>query len=410
MLSHTILELRRISRILWVRVSLILGLAILSALLTPIIDPLIPQVSKDRYSSDATLPILNIIANGMLAVTTFSLGIMVTTHRATADQTTPRIHRLLMDDTRTQSVLATFIGAFVFALVSIILYRAGYYTDSTSVIVFFMAVLVVAIIVVSIVRWIDHLSQLGSMDYALERAEQSAKETLESLKKWPALGAQAFETTDDIPKDAQPIIAVQSGYLRLIDMERLGKLAAKADAQVYIDSLPGDTVLAGQTLAWATGEPELERFVICFSIEGNRSHEQDARYAIQCLRETASKALAPGINDPGTAVEVVVRLERLLWDWVRADPPDEPVRHACLHLRRLRTGILLETAFGDIIRDGASFVDVLLTVNRALTNIGDVASEDANAAARSLIEQVLAHGMAGLRTEVEKDTLRSGVG
>ncbi len=408
MVSSYFIALRRLSRILWVRIALILALSILAAVLTPLLDPLIPEVSKDRFSREATLPILTILANSMLAVTTFSLGIMVTTHRTTADQTTPRIHRLLLDDTRTQTVLATFIGAFVFALLSIILFRAGYYTPSGAVIVFFMTAFVVAVVVVSMVRWIDHLARLGSMDYALSRAEDTARETLTTLKRWPALGADTLAQDAVIPLDALPICATKSGYLLQLDIDGLGEAAEKHDAKVYIDTLPGDTVLDTQTIACVSGHDAPEDFEKYFSITPHRAYDQDARYAIQTLRETASKALSPGINDPGTAMEVVVRLERLLWDWCGAEPNDDPVRCPRIYLRSLKAGTLFEIAFNDIARDGAGFVDILVRIHKALSHLLTVApDDDARATARRLMGQVDSYAENGLTTDFEKDSYRS---
>ena len=100
-LPQVLRTLRRLSRILWVRVALILALSVLAALSAKLLDPIIPRGPKDRFNEAATLPILNVLANGMLAVATFSLGVMVSSHRTMAEQTTPRIHRLLMEDTST---------------------------------------------------------------------------------------------------------------------------------------------------------------------------------------------------------------------------------------------------------------------------------------------------------------------
>ncbi|MEL7127609.1 MAG: DUF2254 domain-containing protein [Pseudomonadota bacterium] len=407
MLSQYLLTLRRISRILWVRVALILGLSILAALLAPLLDPIIPLASKDRFSADATLPILNILANSMLAVTTFSLGVMVSTHRGTAEQTTPRIHRLLMDDTRTQTVLATFIGAFVFALSSIILYRADYYSDSASVAVFFATVLVVAIVVGSIVRWIDHLSDLGSMDHSLAQSEMAARETLKTLADWPALGAHMIGRGDVRPDGATPVQAQRSGYVEQIDMEELNSLAEAHGVQVYIHVLPGDAVLTSQTLAYLDTEAPQDAFSACFSLTEYRAHEQDARYAIQTLRETASKALSAGINDPGTAIEVINRLERVLWDYLRREPPEDPVCFDRLHMSRLEPKTLIDTAFRDIARDGAANVDVLIGVHGAVSTLAEALPDDQKDSVRHLLSEIADYAEMGLRIDAERDAFKA---
>lgn len=410
MLSATLIALRRTNRILWVRVALILALSFLAALLTPLFEPLIPEGYKQRFSEEATLPILTILANSMLAVTTFSLSIMVTTHRFTNEQTTPRIHQILLDDTRTQTVLATFVGAFVFALTAIILFRSDYYSDSASVIVFFMTVFVVAVVVVYIVRWIDHLSRLGSMDYALSLAEKAAREALTTLSDYPALGAQTLCSTDDIPSKAKPVIASKSGYLLQIDFEGLAKTAEEYGAEIYIELLPGDHVLASQNVAWVTGHEPVQAFQDCFAISDTRAHEQDARYAIQTLCETACKALSPGINDFGTALQVTSRLERVLWDWLQGRQNDnDGVLYPNLYLRRIRSGTLFDMAFHDIARDGAEFVSVLLRVYEALDNLSKSATPEGRHTLERLKQETLEFAEDGLSTAAENVRFRDGI-
>lgn len=401
-LAQAMLTLRRISRILWVRVALISALSVLAALSAAPLGPLIPEDLRNRFGAEATLPILTILANGMLAVATFSLGVMVSTHRTLAEQTTPRIHRLLMEDTSTQTMLATFIGAFVYALASIILYRAGYFGESASVIVFATTVFVVTAIVVSLVRWIGQLSKIGSLEYALLRAEQTAAEILDQQRRLPCLGGCAWQ---DPPLGAEPIAAPCSGVLRRVDMEKLQACAESEDARVYLDRVPGDLVLKGQPLGHAAGTRDTEAFAQAFLIGTERTYEQDPAYALQALRESAQKALSPGINDPQTAIDVVARLERLLWDWAGtdADPP-EPL-HDRVFLNERPPSALVAAAFDGLARDGAGAGDVLDAMATALSRLREVLPGEARGTIAALLDDLAEQGEAGLATAGERRRL-----
>ncbi|WP_094033116.1 DUF2254 domain-containing protein [Antarctobacter heliothermus] len=400
---QSMLTLRRISRILWVRVALLSALSVIAALSAELLGPLIPDGPRDRFTASATLPILNILANGMLAVATFSLGIMVSTHRTLAQQSTPRIHRLLMEDTSTQTMLATFIGAFVFALSSIILYRAGYYSESASVIVFAATVLVVAAIVVSLVRWIGQLSKIGSVEYALLRAEQTASEILRQQRHLPRLGGRPLDQAP--PEEGTEIFAPTSGFLRRIDMDELQNCAESCDATVCLDILPGAIVLREQVLGTLRGSSETKRVAACFLIDPERTYEQDPGYALQALRESASKALSPGINDPKTAIDVIARLERLLWDWALADAEAVEPSFDRVYLREVGADALLEAAFRDLSRDAAGFGDVLDAVAMALAHLRSRMPATGVAVIDDLAADLRAHGDAGLMTDRERARL-----
>ncbi len=73
---------------------------------------MIPESISVKVGAEAVDNILNILASSMLAVTTFSLSIMVTAYGSATTNVTPRATRLVVEDVTTQNVLATFIGSF----------------------------------------------------------------------------------------------------------------------------------------------------------------------------------------------------------------------------------------------------------------------------------------------------------
>jgi len=139
---HFVHEAIQQGRKLWVRVVIFgslaligLGIARLGAVFLPAsLTGSIPISSVDR--------LFQIISNSMLAVTTFSLSVMVTVYRATSTQWTPRIHRLMLEDRTTQNTLATFIGAYVYATVGIVLRETGALTDAHAFLIFYLTVAV----------------------------------------------------------------------------------------------------------------------------------------------------------------------------------------------------------------------------------------------------------------------------
>lgn len=404
-------QARRLSRVLWVRVALYTALAFLAALSAELFDGYIPDGPKDRFTQATTLPILTVLANGMLAVVTFSLGVMVSSHRTLADQSTPRIHRLLAEDSETQTVLATFLGAFVFALTSLILFRAGYYSDSAAVIVFGATVFVVAAIVLSLVRWIGQLSRIGSLAYALDQAEAAAEQALTRARDVPQLGGVAW--SGDGPPDGPhvDIPAPASGYVAHIDIEELQSLAKDRDARIYVRHLPGARVLRGQPVGWITGDQGDDAPSRCFVVSENRTIQDDPNYALAILREAASKALSPGINDQGTAVEVIARLERLLWNWSHPEgehPTPEPAFDR-VYLPPLDTDALIIQAFRAIVRDGAGNAEVLLTMISVLCRLRACTTLHPEAAIDEVLRDIWDHAQQGLTTEREITRIRAAL-
>ncbi|ARC89458.1 DUF2254 domain-containing protein [Rhodovulum sp. MB263] len=405
MRSLRLWQVLRLSRRLWVRTSLIAVLGIVAAGAAALLGPVIPQELADRLGKDAVMPVLDVLASSMLAVTTFSLSIMVTTHHQASSQVTPRSHRLLLEDTTTQTVLATFIGAFIFALVSIILFRAGAYTGASAFVLFAFTVLVVVLVVVAILRWIDHLSRLGSMDETIAQAATRARETLAVARAAPSLLATPLPDGAPPPDGAEPVPAPQGGYVQLVDMAALSEQAEKAGAQIWITAVPGCFLVAGRALAHIhpPGALDTARVSAAFEIKPIRSFEQDVRFALIVLSEIASRALSPGLNDPGTAIDVLGRLERLL---AECPPPGDEIRYPKLHAPALRDEDLVEDAFAAIARDGAPMREVARRLIHALNTLRQGDDPGLARAAEAMTRRALAHAEAALVIEEDKAALR----
>lgn len=408
MFTRPLHELRRFWQKIWVRIALIAALSVLSVFAAELFEPLISESYKSRFSPQAVLPILTILGNSMLAVTTFSLSVMVSAHRAAAQHTTPRVHRLLLQDRRTQTVLATFLGAFIYALSSIIMLKAGYLQAGATVIIFATTLGVVVLVVVQILRWIDHLSTLGSMDHTLATAESYARESLDTYCRAPCLGAAPWPAEAAPPQRAQTILAPTSGYLQLIDIAAIARHQADC-GRIFIDVTPGDFILQGAPMAYAEAAAEdlCDALANCFVLGDLRSHEQDPRYALEVLSETSSRALSPGVNDPGTAIDVIHRLTRLLLPWAQDPSGDADPDHPEVLIRPLPPAALLQAAFAALARDGAGQVEVMITLRRALNQLQTASSgplAEALGQCRALAD---AYAEAGLTLKLEQAQYRA---
>jgi uncharacterized membrane protein len=391
MIEKALLHLGRIARQLWFRVVLISLASLLALLLVPLATPLLPSNVSADFGREAVLPVLTILASGMLAVTTFSLNVMVSAYRTAASMATPRVYRLLLEDTVTHQVLATFVGGFIYSLSAVILFRAGYFTPEGALVVFGLTVIVVVLIVGAILRWIDHLSSLGSMDHTLRLIERRTRDSLRDRLEKPCLGGQCAQETEK-PQDAVDIPAAKSGFVRFAGLARLNELAEDADAQITLTRAPGEYILRGQPLAWATaGDSDFCKAAsAAIDIGDVRSFGQDPSFGLSLLAESAQRALSPGVNDPGTAVEVMGRLERLLWENMPADETGdtrEPI-YPRVNVPPVTARELLDCAFPPIARCGGDSPSVMRWMEKSLDALSAHPNPEMAKAARAMCQEV----------------------
>lgn len=409
----------QITRQLWVRATLIGFLGIVAAALAAIGEFLVPWELPGKIGADAVGDILNIIASSMLAVTTFSLSVMTSAFSAATTNVTPRATKLLMQDQVTQNVLATFIGSFLFALVGIVMLKTGVYGDRGRVILFVATLAVITLIVITLIRWIDHLSELGRVGATTNRVEEATKAAIEARLATPLLGGNRREPKAPPPEGAQEITSPTTGYVQHIDLEGLNDCADGLEADIHLAAVPGAFVHPAYPLVWvATKKPVDEdieaKLRKCFVIGSERSFDQDPRFGFAVMSEIASRAMSPGINDSGTAIDVIGRLTRLLFVWAEnleknnsTESHDVPCKR--LYVPPIETRDLFDDAFNLIARDGAGLIEVQIRLQKALHALASTGDKDFRACAEAQSRLALERALEAMTSEQDKERIRKTV-
>jgi len=395
---------RSTSKRLWFRAGLFSVLGVVTALLALALKQYIPDDLSARIGADAVDNILGIIASSMLAATTFSLNIMVSAYRSATSNVTPRATPLLVEDTTTQNVLATFIGSFLFSLVGIVALSTGIYGNRGRVILFAATIAVIALIVYALLRWIDHLARLGRVGETTDRVEAAAIGALQERLRRPYLGGSPLHSVESI-EDMRPVCSNTVGYVQDVDMPALGKLTKRLSQGLYLRVLPGsfvdkNTVLAYTQVVDATDD---EAIRAAFSIGGRRSFEQDPRLGLSVLAEIASRALSPALNDPGTAIDVIGRGVRILSLCEERSNLEEEAsqQRRLVFVQGLQIDDLFDDLFGPIARDGAGIIEVGIRLQKSLALLSR--NRDPALAAAARRHSALALKRAELALDVDED-------
>ncbi|MBB95848.1 MAG: hypothetical protein CML68_14805 [Rhodobacteraceae bacterium] len=387
MLRTVLRVLGQVLRRLATRVVLIASLALIAVAASVFIGPVVPDWLIDKLGVDSLDTILNILASSMLTVTTFSLSILTGAIQFASSSVTPRSRLILRDDAITNMVLANFVGAFVFALIGIILRATPFMGEAESALLFLLTVAVIAVVIVSILRWIDHLARLGAMDETIATFEITANRVMAQFAERPALGGHAVTQKDIDAHAGGPVLTCQlAGYVEQIFEDILQGTADEADIDLYIPVRPGDYILPDMPLAYLTGEVSDEVADSLrggFRITANRMFEQDPRLAVIVMTEVASRALSPGINDPQTAIDVVHRLSAVL---MLCAPDlaakDAEIVNPRLHMVPTDPDAFFRATFDVIARDGGDKAEIAAAIRGALDRLEGYADTRVREAAR----------------------------
>jgi uncharacterized membrane protein len=398
------------TRKLWVRVVLMGLLALLALGLSQLAELYTPDSLAQSVDGAAADRLLQLIASAMLAVTIFSITVMVSVYQSSSTQWTPRVHRLIMEDRTTQNTLAVFIGAYVYALLGIILRETGVYGDDRAFVLFWMTVTVLGVIVIYLIRWVLHLQGFGQLIDTTRQVEQVTRDQFKDRLARPCLGGRPL--VDGVPEGTRTVRAWESGYVRQVFPEALNEVAEKYDVRIYLVHTIGHFAFLGSPLLEIErrgDEPDWD--ALCGEIKNTvmlhdlRTYEQDPRFGLIVMGEIGSKALSPGVNDPGTAIDVITRIGRILSDYKDEAASDPETLLAHLYVAPLDPVDLLRDGFGALSRDGAATLEVQQRLQQTLTGLMQHPDEKLCAAAVDLARQELDRALAALTFAPDRETL-----
>ena len=350
--------LRQFRKQIWVRAALFSIAAVFVAILAALVGPYLPYDANLTLAAGSVDHILDILASSMLAVTTFSLSIMVSAYSSATSNVTPRSTKLLIADPVAQNTLSTFVGIFLFSIVGIIGLATGLYSDKGRIILFMATLVVIILVAATLLRWIEQLGKFGRVGDTIIRVERAATPAFRSEGLTPRLGAMA---PVDIPASAVSVFSDTAGHVEHIDVLALDDLAERKGLRVFLASMPGSLVHPSRPLFHVSGMvddetiAQMRKFV---SVGDDREYEQDPRFGLIVLSEIASRALSPAVNDPGTAIAVLGSGLRVLLAYADAHDEAEPARCRNVHAPDLDLDEVFESYFNPIARDGCSLVEV----------------------------------------------------
>lgn len=358
--------LRRSVQSLWLRPAIYAGVAVATLGMAPMLARFIPDGLVELIGLDGVYDLLKALANTLLAVAIFSLGILASSIQAAASAATPRSRPLVMTDRTAQNAISTFIGGFIYSIVGIVGLSTSYFNDASRVVLFLASCLVITAVIYSLIRWIGSLSSLGDVAEVIDRLEVATSAAIDRFAADPHYGGMR---ANGVPDRGYDIFSCETGYVQSIDGESLGELSDALSERTYLIARVGDWVDPSRPLLRCSGVPDEEqanRLRAVFSVGPDRTFDDDPRYGLVVLSEIAVRALSSGENDPGTALDVITTAARTMVHWSDRMAAIPEVRRRRLFVEPIEARDLFEDAFRWIARDGAAQLEVQLRLQDAL--------------------------------------------
>jgi uncharacterized membrane protein len=257
----------------------------------------------------AARDLLSSLLSGMITMTSLMVSITMVVLSLAAGQLGARVIGNFLRDRQIQLVFGLFMGTILYIVVIL---RSITEANDTPDIAVTVASALTMLSLFALLLYVHKIARSIIADTVIKSIADDLEQALEAR---PEKAAQPFCSAPMIgsAQPAAPVCLAHSGFIQVIDYDRLLEIASKENLLIRVNVRAGHFVLHGgnHLEILGSGPPpdevvsDLREAVV---IGAERTPTQDLEFSIRQLVEIAVRALSAGINDPFTAIQVVNRL------------------------------------------------------------------------------------------------------
>ncbi len=401
--------INRLREKLWLKPLIFCLLSIGAALLARLADNSNLEEYVPLIKTHSLEDLLGTISSTMLVISIFAVSSMISAYSAASSTATPRSFTLIVADDVSQNALSVFIGSFIFSIVASVALQNGYYGTSARFILFVLTLGIFVLVIITFLRWVQRISRLGRMGTTIEKIEDATKKAIVARVAAPFLGGIQIKRREE---KGIAVFSDAIGYVQIVHVGQLQKQAEHSDIVIQVNCVPGAFVTPDKPLVFIYGISESEdrdKIRKAFIIDKKRLFDEDPRFGLIALTEVASRALSPGINDPGTAIAIIGTHVRLLSLWFGTAYEKKDLK-ICdrVEVPGISVRDVFDDTFRPIARDGAANLEVMIRLQKALKMLYTIENSEVKnsvtyhakeAMARAEIEMKLPNDFQKLKSE-----------
>lgn len=256
--------------------------------------------------------VISVIAGGILSLTVFSFTMVMIILNQAASQMSNRVLDKLIGNRFQQWVLGFYIGTIVYSLFLLSAIRdidSGIYVPSLST---YLLIVFAIIDIFLFIYFLHYITQSVKYSIIIGRIQRQTKKAMRKT-------CRLDEEREIVPvMEGNLLQSGISGVFEGFDPGTLLGISKQHDCVFSFLCTPGTFILEDTPIlhiypqSKLLSEAEQETIRLCIHINQEESIESNFYYGFRQLSEVAIKALSPGVNDPGTAVQSLRALFELL--------------------------------------------------------------------------------------------------
>lgn len=263
-------------------------------------------------NGDTALTVLSACVGGLISMMVFSFSMVMLLLSQASSNYSPRLLPGLISDKRHQIILGIYLATIlyiIFTMFSIQPTGEKYTLPGFSVLI---GIIFTVVCLCSFIYFIHNISKSIQISNILEKIYVDAKNRLEHVleQEKEHKTTETFKNTDDW----HSYKSIESGYFQNFSAKNMLAFCKENETKLYLKIPKGLYILNNDVFLKSEKQLTDEQLKkVLSNINYSRSELVSDNYslAFKQITEIAVKAMSPGINDPGTAVNSIDYLTEL---------------------------------------------------------------------------------------------------
>lgn len=263
-------------------------------------------------NADTARSLLGTLIGGLLSLMVFSFSMVMVVLNQASTSFSPRLLPGLISNKKHQIVLGFYLGSLIFNILiaqSVLPEAGAYQLPGFSVLLAIMLDIFCLCLFIYFIDSISNEIQIGNILKGIfkdtrarlvevsEKEERSAEYSIPDMSEW------------------QKVFSDESGYFQGISKSGMTEIAKEHNTVLHVIPPKGFFILKGIPIIKSEkklDEDTLKEVRSCIEFSGNETVSENYVLGLKQITEIAIKAMSPGINDPGTALNAIDYLTELL--------------------------------------------------------------------------------------------------
>lgn len=269
--------------------------------------------------------LLTTLAGAFLTITTFTFSTILTVVNQYSSEHSPRVVENFVREKITMKVLGIFVGGFVYSICALLLMRDAYadrYVIAGGVAIVYS--------LVAIFYFVIFVQRVLSSLQGSNIVQDVYADALPVIKEEVKAREESIHFHEEKKEFRRMLYANETGYLSVIDFDRLSYMTKGLNGFLRIDVKLGEFIVSGFRLGelfldedpnWdeEEGSEKMKSLADCFLTQEEKFQAEDYRYNISKLVEMCLRSMSSSSIDPNTTIHCIRKISLLMGRLLRSE-------------------------------------------------------------------------------------------